>query len=29
MSAAALALAPRFDLNDATNRWLALYRELA
>ena len=29
MSAAGLALAPRFDLNDATQRWLALYRELA
>jgi UDP-glucose:(heptosyl)LPS alpha-1,3-glucosyltransferase len=29
MSAAALVLAPRFDLNDATKRWLALYRELA
>jgi len=25
----AAALAPRFDINDATKRWLALYRELA
>jgi hypothetical protein len=29
MSSAARALAQRFDLNAATARWLALYRELA
>lgn len=29
MSRNASALAPRFDINDATKRWLALYRELA
>jgi UDP-glucose:(heptosyl)LPS alpha-1,3-glucosyltransferase len=29
MSKAAIALTPRFNLDDATARWLALYRELA